>query len=90
MPSTHYLAWEKHLAEFPVGDVLTQRLLADLIQTVEAFMCGFAGKGKSVKPRTLEKVAPWLVTPSMKAKRKRESASVQASAALAIMRGEDL
>ena len=90
MPATHYTAWERHLAECPSGDFLTQRLIADLIQSVEAFMCGFAGKGKTAKPRTLDKIAPWLVSPSMKAKRKRESAGVQASAALAIMRGDDV
>ena len=53
-------------------------------------MCGFAGKGNKVKPRTLEKIAPWLVSPSMKAERKRKSVGVQASAALAIMRGDDI
>ena len=90
MPATHYTAWERHLAECPPGDFLLQRLVADLIQTVEAFMCGFAGKGKPVKPRTLDKIAPWLVTPSMKAKHKREVNAVQASAVLAISRGEDL
>ena len=90
MPSSHYMAWERHLVECPPGDFLTQRLIAELIQTVEAFMCGFAGKGNKVKPRTLDKIAPWLVTPSMKAERKRKSAGIQASAALAIMRGDDI
>jgi len=89
MPATHYTAWERHLAECPVGDFLLQRLIAELIQTVEAFMCGFAGKSSKAKPRTLDKIAPWLVSPSMKAKRNRESNRVQASAALAIMQGND-
>lgn len=55
-------------------------------------MCGFAGKGNNAKPRTLKQVAPWLVTPSaaILAKRRKESEGVQASAALAIMQGNDV
>ena len=87
MPAHHYWAWEKHLIECPPGDFLTQRLLADLILVVERFMCGFAGK--NAKPRDLEQVAPWLVTPAVKAVREKKSAGVQASAALQIMQAED-
>lgn len=88
MPSTHYSAWENHLANCPPGDFLTQRLLAELVMTVEAFMCGFAGK--KTKPRTLEKIAPWLVTPAVKAMREKASNAVHRNAALDIVKSGDV
>jgi len=83
MPATHYAAWEKHLAEFPPGDFLTQRLVAELIQTVEAFMCGFAGKDS--KPRKLAQIAPWLDTPAVKRARERRAVDKHRQAVSAII-----
>lgn len=87
MPATHYTAWERHLADCPPGDFLLQRLVADLIITVETFMCGFAGK--KAKPRTLEKVAPWLITPAVKAMRKKVSNDAHRKAMMAAALGKD-
>lgn len=73
MPSTHFIGMVNHLREYPPGDFPTQRLIADLIHTVEVFMCGFQDKGGTAKPRKLEEIAPWLALPSGEKKRKRMS-----------------
>jgi len=74
------------LRDFPPGDFLVQRLLAELIQTVEAFACGFAGK--NAKPRELRDIAPWLDTPAVKRMRERQERKSRAAMALRIARGE--
>ena len=58
MPSSQFVAWERHLADNAPGDFLAQRLLAELIVVVEHFMAGF-GDGKA-KPRQAHEIAPWL------------------------------
>jgi len=77
MPSNESLAWQRHMLEYPPGDYLTQRLLAELIMVVETFMCGFSGKSSNAKPRPLTAIAPWLDTPAVKARRERKSRESQ-------------
>jgi len=74
------------LRDFPVGDVLTQRLVAELIMTVEAFMCGFADKASNAKPRSLEQVAPWLYTDAMRKHDESKRVARQRESALSIVR----
>jgi len=87
MPAAHYALWERHLLDFPAGDMLTQRLMAELIMTVEAFMCGFAGKNS--KPRTLEQVAPWLYTEAMRKQADSKKQATLRKSAMSIIQAQE-
>jgi len=72
LPAHQYSAMVENLRVFPPGDMLTQRLIVDLIMTVEMFMSGFSDKKADRKIRSLKQIAPWLVTPQMERQQQRQ------------------
>ena len=68
MPAAHRQALRLHYTEFPHGDFRTQQLLAQLIIMFHA-----ANKDKKTKMLELKDVAPWLVTASMRNKRRKSN-----------------
>ena len=70
MPAVEYAAWEQHLRRWPLGDPLTQRLLATLCSLV-------ANAAFTVKiPFEPYDFAPWLRTPE-DVRRERKAARLQ-------------
>ena len=58
LPAAQYLAWEQHLARWPVGDPLLQRLVAILCALVTN------AHFQMSRPAEPHDFAPWLRTPA--------------------------
>jgi len=74
MPAAHRQALRLHYAEYPPGDFRMQYLLAQLI-----IMFHSANKDKKSPPLKLGDFAPWLVTASMRKKRRDTNESAMRS-----------
>jgi len=53
MSDAEYIGWNMHFGEYPPGDFITHRMLAELIHTVEALVAG-------EKARSIAQIAPFL------------------------------
>lgn len=84
MPAAHRQALRLHYAEFPHGDFRTHQLLAQLIIMFHA-----ANKDKKAKSLELQDVAPWLVTASMRKKRRQSAEGRVRGMLLDIVRQEN-
>ena len=62
MPAGEYRGWERHFRQWPPGDTLTQRLLAELCALVAN--AGFQLK----RPARAADFAPWLEGPQEREK----------------------
>ena len=68
MPAPEYFAWERHFERWPLGDPLTQRLLA--------MLCALTANAhfQLDKPARAEDFATWLETPGERERRVAEKA----------------